>query len=746
MPPSPRSLADALRRRSDDEISDLLMARPDLLSPIPHSIAELAKAANSVESVSLALDRLTATDLLVLEACCALAPDHQVTVPGLCKGLSASSDPVAESVRLLHGLALLWGPDEDLRPPSAVREVMGPHPCGLDPVVRPASAVTDADQLSRFQEAATFDSAPPGTRDLLEELTWRSPLIAALEGAAPPAANWLLEQGVLRSVAETSFVLPRETSLVMRDGRLDQEPLPLAPILNGKAWPNAAVASTGAHSADLLVRTIDRVIDASALMPLRMLATGGMASRDLVAAAERLRVEPTDLALLLEVARQAGWIAESESRSLQPTRGFLDSRDLPRAERWLHLAHSWRSLAGRPWRPTDSDAASATNETPLSPELRGETIPLLKALLTDALTSAKTSLSAAELHEWLLWRSPRLPFEADLVRELLSQMERLGITGLGTMTEYGARLEDPTAAERVLALLTPLLPEESDRFVLQADLTATAPAPLTASSQRRLDLVADFESGGGATVYRFTPASLSRGLAHGETEAGLIQWLSSASESGLPKALEVLIADAARAQGQVRVTSATSVLQCAGNVADGLMADPALASLGLIRIASDVVGSHDSATEVVARLRASGYSTERTELGPQVVAPPPAKGTAAGSPMSRQNDPMVTRLARALRHAEEPPEFDARRPERPAEPANHAMTIPESLRRAISAEAAVWLDYSEADGGLHECLADPIGSDRGQVIVFDRSTGTIRTIPTARVLGVTEAHANDPSL
>ncbi|MCZ9337956.1 helicase-associated domain-containing protein, partial [Streptomyces sp. TRM76130] len=58
------------------------------------------------------------------------------------------------------------------------------------------------------------------------------------------------------------------------------------------------------------------------------------------------------------------------------------------------------------------------------------------------------------------------------------------------------------AAARVLA---PLLPEPLDHVLLQADLTAVAPGPLQRPLAELLDAVADVESKGGATVYRFTP-------------------------------------------------------------------------------------------------------------------------------------------------------------------------------------------------------------------------------------------------
>ena len=47
-------------------------------------------------------------------------------------------------------------------------------------------------------------------------------------------------------------------------------------------------------------------------------------------------------------------------------------------------------------------------------------------------------------------------------------------------------------------------------MLIQADLTAVAPGPLTRERARDLHLLADVESRGQATVYRFTPSSVRR--------------------------------------------------------------------------------------------------------------------------------------------------------------------------------------------------------------------------------------------
>ncbi|EFH31376.1 conserved hypothetical protein, partial [Streptomyces pristinaespiralis ATCC 25486] len=71
---SPRTLAEALRARDDEELAALLRARPDLLSPVPNDVTQLATRAGTRASVVRALERLDRFTLQTAEAL-AVAPD-----------------------------------------------------------------------------------------------------------------------------------------------------------------------------------------------------------------------------------------------------------------------------------------------------------------------------------------------------------------------------------------------------------------------------------------------------------------------------------------------------------------------------------------------------------------------------------------------------------------------------------------------------------------------------------------------
>ena len=53
-----RSLADDLRRRDDEELSEFIRQRADAVNPIPADMSELASQASAAASVRYAIEKL----------------------------------------------------------------------------------------------------------------------------------------------------------------------------------------------------------------------------------------------------------------------------------------------------------------------------------------------------------------------------------------------------------------------------------------------------------------------------------------------------------------------------------------------------------------------------------------------------------------------------------------------------------------------------------------------------------------
>src|SRR5919106_149009 len=131
--PGPRSLADDLRARSDAELVDLLRIRPDLVTPIPVDIAQLASRATTRASVVHALDRLDRFTLRVVDALAVLPEPTSPEAVRMLLGIGMQD--VTDALDRLHSMALVWGSRTALRLGRRAHEAVGAYPPGLS---RPA--------------------------------------------------------------------------------------------------------------------------------------------------------------------------------------------------------------------------------------------------------------------------------------------------------------------------------------------------------------------------------------------------------------------------------------------------------------------------------------------------------------------------------------------------------------------------------------------------------------------------------
>ncbi|SDT63330.1 helicase C-terminal domain-containing protein [Jiangella sp. DSM 45060] len=786
---APRSLADDLRARADDELAALLRARPDLLVPVPADVSQLASRATTRASAVRSLDRLDRFTLQVVDALMILpAP---VSVLDLREALGADVDAALTTLRTQ---ALAWGPDDDLRLPRIVHEIVGPHPAGLGPPARQALLALSPSRLAAIMDglglsptgthAADVDAVagvltdPAALTALLDDLTddARSALAALTPGpptgriddalrevhraAARTPIDLLLAVGLLVPVDATTVVLPREVALHLRGGRVhtDLQLSPPTPAVTERT-PDIVDRTAGAGAFDL-TRKVELLLDTWAAEPPPVLRTGGLGVRDLRRLPELLDTDEAGAALIAEVAYAAGLLAVGDDLDevWLPTPEFDAWRRDDPSRRWAELVQAWLTtsrvagLAGgrdekdRPIPPLGRDL-----ERPAAPEVRRLTLDELAALPAGWAPDLVGVLAA------LQWRRPRRAgrFRDDLVRWTLREAEQLGLTGMGAFASFARPFLEGRGAERVVAAaadaVRPSLPQPLDHVLLQADLTAIAPGPLRADLERELSLLSDVESRGGASVHRFTAGSLRRALDAGRTAADVHAFLATISRTPVPQPLTYLVDDVARTHGQLRVGAASAFVRCDDEATlAAIVADPRSSSLGLRRLAPTVLASSIAANTLVERLRQLGFSPVPEAADGSIVIgrSEPRRASArfasrsAPSEITAPEETLLGAAVRALRAG------DRSRAERPADGGRGgrlgrttAATTLADLREALETGRTVWIGYVDQHGATTERLVDPARIDGGWLSAFDHRSGEVRSFAVHRISGVAPVDA-----
>jgi len=182
-----RSLADDIRGRSDAELIDLVLARPDLARPAPADLTSLAARAGTRASVQRAVEALDRGHLQVLEAVVVAgdAAERSVLLHLLGTDDAGTVDAIVQD---LWRSALVWrGVDGD-HVVRTVPEVLGTAVAGLGAPMRelrPSSPPEDADP-DRIR--ATVAEAPDDSRAMLERMTW-GPAFGVLPAANRPVSG-----------------------------------------------------------------------------------------------------------------------------------------------------------------------------------------------------------------------------------------------------------------------------------------------------------------------------------------------------------------------------------------------------------------------------------------------------------------------------------------------------------------------------------------------------------------------------
>ncbi|MEV4479660.1 helicase-associated domain-containing protein [Micromonospora coxensis] len=812
------SLADHLRALPDESLAALLQLRPDLVVPVPADVSALAVRAESRVSVARALDGLDQFTLQVLDAARLTRHPQDGTTSTEAVLAMATAGPrppapttVRRAVDKLRALFLLYGPEHALRVAGSVDEV-APYPAGLgrpaaelDP--RAAALCADAAKLRR-----TLLAAPPSARAVLDRLAagppvgsvppgaLQAPAVGAEDDLPPDTTNggaptgspvrWLVDARLLVRVSTGTVELPREVGLLLRRDSGPLGPLRTSPPPVAAAPREPKLAdSAGAGQTMELVRHTEALLESLAAEPAPVLRSGGVGVRDLRRLARTTGLDEANTALVLEVAYAAGLAGEADlpgattgrygaDQQVLPTGGYEVWRAMSLAHRWEQLARAWLTMSrqvGLVGQRDDRDrpisVLSAEAERAGAPAARRAVLGVLADL------EPATAPTPDEVLALLDWRAPRRSRGREAAhREVLTEAAQLGVTGLGALTSYarllladvtdadergaddplGLRSEaesgDPSSAVRALDAL---LPAPVDHFLVQADLSVVVPGPPDPTLAAELDVVAEHESAGGASVHRVTTASVRRALDAGYTAEDLHALFRRRSRTPVPQGLTYLVDDVARKHGGLRVGSAGGYVRSDDEaLLAEVLADRRLEPLAFRRLAPTVLVTPYQVQRMLLALRDAGYAPVPEDAsGSAVLARPktrraPARvsvGTRGVDPLSAPKLAMPRLLgvveqirrgdaaARAARRAPAVVRGGAARATAGPMPAHSHSDALAVLQQALRDKALVWVGYVDAHGATASRLVRPVSIGAGYLRAEDERTEMLHTFALHRI-------------
>ncbi|MGW3955073.1 helicase C-terminal domain-containing protein [Streptomyces sp. NPDC004752] len=643
------ALAAWLGGLDSSRLARVLTTRTDAVSaPEPRSVGELADRLQRPGSVALVLPRLTLPHLQVAEALAALgAPASRAALADL---LGVADDETTReleaALEALADHALVW-PDGagGLRMAGPLRQAWD-APLGLDAPLKELLAGTTSDELRGMLAAVGIK--PPGTKPqrlaALVEHHSDPERIASVVARAPAAARELLERRAAAAPGELpQFIMfgspspdpapgerwarerglliqdrhrygparmPAEVALALRGSGRHAPFQPVPPSVRGVSVTpvevdgeaSAAAAAFATHAASVLSAC-------SAAAPAR-LKSGGIGARELARIGKAAQADDAVVRLTLETAYAAGLLGRDGDR-VAPTEAYDAWAEQEPPEQFAVLLQAWRNLPLTPTQARDEDN-KALPALAGAPPCNG-CVQARHGLLTAAaqLPAGQGVRATSDLGPRIAWHRPladgspqdRTPFAA-----VIREAELLGVLARGALSALGIHLRTGDT-EGLSIECRRLLLSASATARIGADLTAVVTGTPSARLARLLDSVAERETSGTASVWRFSAGSIRRALDAGRVPEDITADLSAVANGPLPQPLTYLIADTARGHGRVRIAPAACVLH---GDEPALLAELAahrrLAGLGLRQLAPTVLVSRSPLDATLAALRAEGYA------------------------------------------------------------------------------------------------------------------------------------------
>jgi hypothetical protein len=651
---------------------------------------------------------------------------------------------------------------------SARPDLLVPAPAGSDVLASRATgrrslerALDGLDQFSLQVLGSLSAAAEASTAGLAETLGIPpDPLRRCVDTLCARALAWDAG-GTLHTAPGLGAVIGEAAAPAGTDPAAP-EPPPLDVQPGGQRMVDRAAAGAAADS----VRRVADLLSLWAGDPPPVLRAGGVGIRSLRRTAAALDIPVADAALYAETARAAGLLAASgwADGDWLPTGRYDGWRELGTAGQWTVIAGAWLTMSRVPALTGRRDERGRLLNA-LGGGLDRMDAPAVRAMVLGQLDGAGGSVQPGSLLRRLAWLRPRRqgPVFTLLVETALREAAMLGLTGLGALAAHGRALAggDAEAAE---AALSSVLPEPVGHVLLQADLTAVAPGPLVPELAAELALMAAVESTGGATVYRFTTASVRRALDAGRSASDLLAFLDQRSATPVPQPLRYLVEDLARRHGRVRVGTASAYVRCEDPaVIAEIAADQRASRLRLRKLAPTVLASPSDRGALLETLRELGYAPAAESADGTVevsspaarrsTAPAAVRGAPGTTPGPRApagpDDEMVRAAVREIRAGDEAaaavrhlvPGALAGAPagngtgDRAGDRARVEALV-SALSTAAAAGERVWVGYVDSAGVARSRILKPERVEGGYMTAYDASRATVHRLALHRITGV----------
>jgi hypothetical protein len=398
---------------------------------------------------------------------------------------------------------------------------------------------------------------------------------------------------------------------------------------------------------------------------------------------------------IYELANLAGLITLSDGR-WQLSLGAESWLIWQPAERFSHLAKTWRSILG--------DASA-------------------KELLSGFKKQAGVISLDLQLKQ-------TYPFADGSVSSKIAKLANLAaLIGLGADGWMSSWTKAVLNAEfgRAGNEAATKLPTPQRRLICQADLSLIAPGPLPTQVEITIRRFADTEQIGMASTYRLSALSLSHGLETGLTIADIRKLLEEMSDKALPQPIEYLLNEAQQRFARLQIVEAEEGERVYLRSTDKVLLaeilnESKLKPFGLVQLEDDSLATRFEAEVIYFGLRELGFVAVRVDKDGKVISPLAAS-------VKKHEQEQINSVAADIARIREQEEKIGTAPD--------DDDLQRQIQLAIKNKAKATFTVTSSSGAEIEFLLEPIGIANGRLRAKDRKADIERTLPIASIIRVT---------